>query len=425
MIDADLEGELERRSPGAWEIYRKTAESRELEISAANRGEAWRREEGWAVRWWEGGLRVATASDRQRLAAAIPLAAKLPVRAEPAPRLPSRGLIPEGGPIPLRPDETTAAIAPPPELFVTLAQLVSEKSRGEAVLASLMLRRGRAVEEIRNSAGGRVHMESSRLDGVARAFGRRGPRACERRSVFRWDTDPDLQDLAGRLADGVTLPLTPRGPTFSRGACLLDPAVAAALLAALAPLFCGDALPRWVKRGGIASRRVTIADDASADAPFDGEGTPTRRVVLIEDCALVSRLHDLRSAARAGAFPTGHGVRPSYRNPPRPGPRRLFFETARGVSPRELLAGVARGIFARALTAPVFMDVEADRYEVEFTGVAVIGGRASEPVAGARASGRISELLARVTEVATDRQFFPMPYPVGAPTILVEKVNFE
>jgi predicted Zn-dependent protease len=417
MIDADLERELERRFPGAWELYRKTAESRELEVSATNRGEAWRREEGWAVRWWEGGLRFATGSDRQRLAAAIPLAGKLPGRAEPAPPFPTREAV--------QPADPVAAVAAPPDLFAPLAQLVSEKSRGEAVLASLTLRCGRAVEEIRNSAGGRVRMESSQLDGIARALGRRGPRTCERRSVFRWDAEPDLQGVAGRLADGATLPLASRGPTFSRGAWLLDPTVAASFLAALAPLFCADALPLWVKRGEIASRRVTIADDASADAPCDGEGTATRRVVLIKDGALVSRLHDLRSAARAGGFSTGHGVRPSYRNPPRPGPRRLFFETAAGVSPRELLAGVARGIFARALTAPVFVDVDADRYEVEFTGVALLGGRASEPVAGARVSGRISELLARITQVATDRQFFPIPYPVGAPTILVERVNFE
>ncbi|HEX9287186.1 MAG TPA: metallopeptidase TldD-related protein [Thermoanaerobaculia bacterium] len=417
MIDEDLERELERRFPGSWELYRKIAESRELEISATNRGEAWRREEGWAVRWWEGGLRFATGSDRRRLAAAIPLAAKLPARDEAAPPLPSREA--------LQPADPAGAVAAPPDLFSPLAQQVSEKSRGEAVLASLTLRRGRAVEEIRNSAGGRVRVESSQLDGVARALGRRGPRACERRSVFRWDGDPDLQSLAGRLADGATLPLAPHGPTFSRGAWLLDPAVAAALLAALAPLFSADAFPRWVKRAEIASRKVTVADDASADAPSDGEGTPTRRILLIEDGALVSRLHDLRSAARAGVFSTGHGVRPSYRNPPRPGGRRLFFETARGVSPRDLLGGVARGIFARALTAPVSVDVEGDHYEIEFTGVAIVGGRASEPVAGARVSGRISDLLGRIAEVATDRQFFPMPYPVGAPTILVEKVNFE
>jgi len=416
MIDGDLEGDLERRSPGAWELYRKTAETRELDVSAVARGEIRRREDGWAARWWDGGLRFASASDPGRLASAMALAAQLPVREEAPPPFPRRDVRREG---------STGAVDPAPELFVPLSQLVSEKSRGEAVLSSLTVRRGRAVEEIRNAAGLSVRMESSRIDGVARALGRRGTRACERRSVFRWDAEPDLSGLAGRLADGATLPLAARGLSFPRGAWLLDPAVAAAMLAALAPLFAAENLPRWVKRGELASRRVTIADDASADAPCDGEGTATRRILVVEAGALASRLYDLRSAARASAHPTGHGVRPSYRTPPRPGPRRLFFETAGGVAPPELLAGVGRGVFARALTAPVMVDLEGDRYSVEFTGVVILGGRASEPVAGARVSGRISEFLARVAGVATDRQFFPMPYPVGAPTLLVERASFE
>ncbi len=416
MIDGDLEGELERRAPGAWELYRKTAETREIDVSATFRGELRRREDGWAARWWAGGLRFASASDPARLASAMALAARLPAREEAAPALAGRDV---------RREESPGAIEPAPELFAPLSHLVSEKSRGEAVLSSLTVRRGRAVEEIVNAAGLSVRMESSRIDGVARALGRRGSRACERLCVFRWDAEPDLAGLAGRLADGATLPLAARGPSFPRGAWLLDPAVAAAMLAALAPIFAEETLPRWVKRGELASRRVTIADDASADAPCDGEGTTTRRVLVVEAGALASRLHDLRSAAHAAAHPSGHGVRPSYRVPPRPGPRRLFFETASGVAPPELLAGVSRGIFARALTAPVTVDLEADRYSVEFTGVVILGGRASEPVAGARVSGRISEFLARIAGVATDRQFFPMPYPVGAPTLLVERANFE
>jgi predicted Zn-dependent protease len=77
------------------------------------------------------------------------------------------------------------------------------------------------------------------------------------------------------------------------------------------------------------------------------------------------------------------------------------------------------------VTAPLAIDLERDRYVVEFTGVAVLAGHAREPVAGVRVSGRVSELLHRIAAVATDRQFFPMPYPVGAPTVLIEKVSFE
>jgi predicted Zn-dependent protease len=82
-------------------------------------------------------------------------------------------------------------------------------------------------------------------------------------------------------------------------------------------------------------------------------------------------------------------------------------------------------VFASALSAPVRLDLENDRYEVEFTGVTVVGGRAQAPVAGARSSGRLSELLLRVEAAGSDRQFFPMPYPVGAPTLLIERASFE
>lgn len=407
---------LEQRAPGAWELYRKVSETRETDVERGDRREAFRRETGWAARWWEGGLRFACGSDADRLAAAIGEAARLPAREEAAPRLPGSKA---ERPVPEREPAT------PADLFERLAQLVAEKSRGEAVLASLALRRGRAEEDITNAAGLFVRTGLARRDGIARAVGRRESRGCETRAVFRWDADPDLDALAARLADGATFPLAPRGVTFPRGSWLLDPAVAAALLAAVAPLFSAETLPRWVKRSDFAARRVTVADDASTDAPFDGEGTSTRRVVVVEDGTLAARLHDLRSAARAAEFPTGHGVRPSYRDLPRPGPRRLFFETSRGTSPRDLLASVARGVFARALTAPVSVDLALDRYDVQFTGVSILAGRATEPVAGARVRGRLSELLTRVGAIGTDLQFFPMPYPVGAPTLLVEKVGFE
>jgi len=416
MKGPELPALLERHAPGAWELYRKTAETQEADVSAHNRTELSRREEGLAARWWAGGLRFACGSDPGRLADAIGKASEFPASGPAAVRLPSRGAV--------RP-VSEAAVDPPPDLFARLSQLVGEKSRGQATLASLALRRGRAVEEMRNSAGLSVRMESVRLDGVARAVGRHGSRACESRVVFRWDAEPDLDAIAARLADGATFPLAPRGLSFPRGSLLLDPSVAAALLAAIAPLFSTHPLPRWVKRSELASREVAIADDATADAPFDGEGTPTRRVVVVEDGAFTSRLHDISSAAAAGEPPTGHGVRPSYRTPPRAAGRRLFFETARGVAPLELLRRVARGVFARAVTAPLTVDLTRDRYEIEFTGVAVLAGRATEPVAGARVAGRLSELLQRIAAVATDRQFFPMPYPVGAPTILVEKVSFE
>lgn len=409
---------LEGRAPGAWELYEKSAVSHETSAAGAERTAIERREEGWAARWWEGGApRFAAASSAARLARAVSGAASLPAAAAAVPDWPAASCpAPPAGPGPE---------PPPREAFEELARLVAAESHGEGILTELALRRGRVAERIVNAKGGDIRLGAEQQDGVALAVGRRGARACEARVVFRADGPLDLPGLARRLADRATLPLSDRGAPLARGEWLLDPSVAAALLAGLAPLFVAEASPPWVSRSHLASECVTIVDDATADAPFDGEGVATQRAVLVQQGRWRSRLHDLVSAKRFGAKPTGHGVRPSYRTPPAAGPRRLFFETSTGVAPLDLLATVKRGLFAAAPTAPIQVDLAADRFAVEFTGVAIVAGRAQGPVASARATGRISELLRRISGVSTDRHFFPMPGPVGAPTLLVERCVFD
>jgi PmbA protein len=412
----DLREELSRRSPGQWELYRKDAESRERDASRALVREAWRREEGWAARWWEAGApRFAAASSAIELARALPEAARADVVPEEPPEWPAHKA---GAPEP-------RAVERPADLFEALSRAVSAAARGEALLSALTLRLGQAQERLVNAAGLDVAQAPRASDGVAMAVGRRGSLAREARLPFLAEGELPLEALARRLADAATLPLSDRPTPFAQGQWLLDPAVGAALLAGIAPLFWRQKPPRWVVKARLAGPAACVADDASSDAPFDGEGVPSRRVTLVQDGALVGRLHDLRSARRAGLQSTGHGARPSFRTPPRAAARRLFFETRTGTPPADLLAAVRRGLFASALIAPARIDLEADRYDIEFTGVSISAGRAQGPVAGARASGRVSELLRRIAGISTDLQFFPMPFPAGAPTILVERASFS
>jgi predicted Zn-dependent protease len=413
-----LREQLERRAPGQWELYEKTAETQELESTAAERATVARRETGWAARWWEREApRFACGSSPEDLESALADALRVETSPEPPPPWPAATS-------PAREASASERLAPPPDLFEDMQRRISAESRGEAQLHRFTVRRGASVERIVNGRGLDVSTSATLLDGRAVAIGRKGSRSCEARAVFRWEGAPDLEGLARRLADRATLPLSEHGTPVDRGEWLLEPSVASGLLAGLAPLFSPEPLPRWVHRADLFSRHVTIVDDASADALYDGEGTATRRVAVVLDGTLGARLHDLRSARRAGAAPTGHGVRPSYRLPPAPGPRRLFFETPTPVASRELLTSVRRGLFASALTAPALLDFEQDRYEIEFTGIAIVGGRAQGPVASARARGRISQLLRRIGGLSTDRQFFPMPYPAGAPTLLIERADF-
>jgi predicted Zn-dependent protease len=412
-----LRERLERQAAGQWELYRKAGRSRERVTSARSSGQFARREEGWAARWFEkGALRFACASDSMALERAFADA----VRVTQAPSVTLDW--PTGQSAEASDNEV---LEPPPDLFQELARLLAAESRGQALLTQLTIRRGWTLERIENARGLSVAIPTRRLDGFAHAVGRRGAHACETRVLFRWEAEPDLVSVARRLCDGTILPLSGKSTPVNRGEWLLEPAVAAFVLAALAPLFTLPRLPHWIQRRHFCAESVTIVDDASADASFDGEGTPTRRVTLVERGRLRERLRDLEAAAEGGGQPTGHGVRPSYRTRPVAAPRRLFLETKDAVAPLELLSSVRRGLFASSLTAPVWVDLEADRYQVEFTGVAIVGGRAQGPVAGARARGRLSRLLTEIAGSATDRQFLPVPYPAGTPTLLIGRAQFD
>lgn len=417
MSAQPVESLLETLAPGAWEVYRKAGSSREIARTAADRSECARREEGCAARWWDPAPRFAAAASVEQLAGILARASEASASPGEAPSWPTG--------VAAATESAAPPDAPPPDLFEELARLLSVESRGEATLSELSIRRGGTVERVSNAKGLDVAWAAGAVTGFASAIGRRGAQSCEARALFRWEKEPDLPALARRLCDRATLPLSDRASPVDRGEWLLDASVAAAFLSALAPVFTRDAPPGWAGRGEILPAEISVVDDATEEAPFDGEGTRSRRVVVVERGALRDRLHDLGSARAAGARSTGHGVRRSYRTPPRRTARRLFFEVERPVPQRELLASVRRGLFASGLIAPLLCDLENDRYEAQFTGVAVIAGRAQGPVAAATARGRLSELLRRVAAIGPDRQFFPMPDPVGGSTLLIERASFQ
>jgi len=419
-----MAAELERRAPGQWELYRKSSRSRERDAARELSRIAHRAEEGWAARWWDGspgGMRFAAASDAEGLVAAIDDAARLPAAEEPTPEWPKN---PAGKTA--TPEVNAAAGADPPDLGAALSEALEAARPERVALGALSLRAGEALERIANAAGLDVSQTLSRFDGVASAIARRGGSARAARAVFRWDPGaPDVEGLARRLIEAASLPLSDRASPFRAGQWLLSPPVGAAVLAAVSPAFCGGRGPSWLAREDAASHAVRIVDDASPESAFDGEGVPTRRMLLVEAGEVVARLFDLRSARAGGRRSTGNGARPSFRVPPACGARRIFFEAREPAGAEALAKAVKRGLAARALTAPVRVDLAADRYEVEFTGVSIVAGRETGPVAGARATGRVSELLRRIQAAGADVRFFPSPFPAGSPTLLIERASFD
>jgi PmbA protein len=98
--------------------------------------------------------------------------------------------------------------------------------------------------------------------------------------------------------------------------------------------------------------KINFVDDGTLDgrfgsAPFDGEGTPHRRNVLVERGVLKGFLYDLRTAAQSGVESTGNGARGLF-DPPEPAPTNLIL--AAGDTPlAEILAGIEEGLLVEDL----------------------------------------------------------------------------
>jgi PmbA protein len=133
---------------------------------------------------------------------------------------------------------------------------------------------------------------------------------------------------------------------------VLEPTAVATLVDFLAYMgFNGRTLaegrsPLSGKEGSrVAAPAVSIVDDALDPAtvglPFDFEGTPKRRIAMVEDGVFRQGVHDRRSAKEAGTESTGHGL--PAPNPDGPFPLNMRLEAGEA-SDAEMIAATDRGL---------------------------------------------------------------------------------
>lgn len=240
----------------------------------------------------------------------------------------------------------------------------------------------------------------------------------------------DARAAAARIADRAALTSHPGGAAASgvRDA-ILHPEVAAALIAALAPLFLtspADPLVRLLDRDGrLAGEALTLVDDRSdpegpAPGGCDGEGLPARRTLLLERGVPRHRLGCYQDAVACGDLPRGGAIRPSYRDCPASGVSNLRVAVDDGLPPAALLGRAGRALYLTRPVAPVVADPVADQVRILASGVWIDGGRVvgGHPVVELR--GGLGRMLRRIEAVGTDLRWLQTPAGfVAAPSILV------
>ena len=333
--DPRLSEILQGLAPGQWELYEKSAESRELDAAAGERATISRREEGWAARWWAGGApRFACGSSRARDAASdrrgLPGrggrgAAARNGRPPGAPRV--RGGSGGGasaGPLRGDPGAPRRRVA----------------GRGRPETPDRPARRERGA---RSSTAKGLDVSSldvglrtaSRARSGARARGpaRRGPSSGgtgARTSTASRGAWPTARRCRSRTEPIADRPRRVAARALGRG----GPA-----RGARAPLLRGEPSEMGPPPRALLSRGHDRGRRRPPTRSTTGRGR--RRGASSSSKAGASRrpLRDLRSARAlgVGAPPATACARPTACRP-RAGPRRLFFETSSPSPPRELLA---------------------------------------------------------------------------------------
>jgi PmbA protein len=237
----------------------------------------------------------------------------------------------------------------------------------------------------------------------------------------------DLDDpvAIGRSAgERAVARLNPARPTTTKLPVVYDPRVAGGLLGHLAGVINGAAVARGTSflkdRLGqrIFAAGIVIRDDPRRvrglrSRPFDGEGTPTAAISLIDDGVLTTWLLDSRSARQLGLRSLGHAARGTS-GPPSPSPTNLYLAAGR-LTPAELMADVRLGLYVTELIGMGVNGVTGD-YSRGAAGFMIRDGVIAEPVAEITIAGNLLDMFAQLTP-ASDLRF---RRGTDAPTVRIE-----
>jgi PmbA protein len=347
-----------------------------------------------------------------------------------------RGAVP-GTPLDLPGEDLSAANGQPSaagggDLRTALEQLADgirgSLGRGEraAVEASrLQIHAGRIEVALVSSAGFIGRYSRPLCYVAAEAVARRDEwaRGALLLRAAREPAELDPEEIASRLALRAAAPLGGGELPSGARAAVVDADAAADLLQEVARHWTGPGRPRPGDR--VASGVVSVIDDGRLtggplEAPFDGEGTPTRRTAVVEEGLLLTRLLDRAEARAEETEPTGNAVRHSFRDPPASAPTHLSIVPGEATV-EQLLVGLERGLYVTNLRAVGSRPGGGLAALVE--GVWVEHGRAAGAVSRALMVMPRRELLRRVRAVASDLRYHPAGGAVGSPTLLLEPLE--
>ena len=225
-----------------------------------------------------------------------------------------------------------------------------------------------------------------------------------------------VEQLAETAATKALAPGEPAELSLGSYPVVLEPRAVGCLLellggTALDGLAHAEGRGAFVDRLGksVAAPSINLADSpffgATLPRAFDAEGTPKRPLPLIQDGVARGVVHDVRSAALAGAESTGHALEPGG-GADGPRPRNLVLAGGGAADAQELCAPIERGVYVtRFWYENVVRPKETLVTAVTRDGTFLIeDGRIARPLRDLRMTDTLLGVLSRVQAIAARQQ---------------------
>jgi PmbA protein len=234
--------------------------------------------------------------------------------------------------------------------------------------------------------------------------------------------------IGRRAAERTVRRLGSRKVSTQKVPVIFDPQTARSLLGNIFDAVEGDSIYRQAsflagKLGErVASENVTIIDDGTlpglfGSSPFDDEGVPSRRTVVIQRGVLKNYLLNAYTARKLGMKTTGNAARGITGNTG-VGHGNLFLE-AGDVEPSALIRGIRTGLYVTELIGSGVNIVTGD-YSRGAAGQWIEHGDFAYPVSEITIASTLQRMLMDLQSVGSDLEFRGS---VASPTIVIAEMT--
>lgn len=244
--------------------------------------------------------------------------------------------------------------------------------------------------------------------------------------------DLDPNKVGREAAEKAVRKLGAKTVHTQKAVIIFDPYIATSFLDVVAPALSAEAVQKGKSLFGgrvgqkVASDKITIVDygampEGIASSPFDGEGVPTSKTVLVQNGELKGFLHNTYTAAKDGVMSTGNGTRGSFKSTPEVGTTNFYIEPGL-TNPDDLIKDITTGLYITDVMGMHTANPISGDFSVGAAGIWIENGRFTKPVRGVAIAGNILDLLNEVEGVGSDLTFFGGK---GAPTLRISRMSIS